>query len=102
MKILKKQRGVGKEYLFKSEKKMIDLSYENVSEFKKPEITRLIKKSISVGIKEMHFEKNFYISVFVTNNINMKKLILNTEGKIKQQMFCLFLKMKQNLLGILL
>ena len=62
---------------------MIDLSYENVSEFKKPEITRLIKKSISVGIKEMQFEKNFYISVFVTNNINMKKINFKYRRKNK-------------------
>ena len=38
---------------------MIDLSFEDVSEFKNQEITKLIKKSISVGIKEMQFKKKF-------------------------------------------
>ena len=71
---------------------MIDLSFEDVSEFKKGD-TKLIKKSITVGIKNA-IQKNFYISIFVTNNINMQKLILNIEKKTKQQMFCLFLKMK--------
>ena len=72
---MKKQRGLEKSIYLNQKKKMIDLSYENVSEFKKPEITRLIKKSISVGIKEMHFEKTFIFQFFT--NINMKKLILN-------------------------
>ena len=73
---------------------MIDLSFEDVSEFKKKEITKLIKKSITVGIKEMQFKKNFYISIFVTNNINMQKINFKYRKKTKQQMFCLFLKMK--------
>ena len=38
---------------------MIDLHYESVSEFKKIETTKLIKKSINICIKEMHLKKNF-------------------------------------------
>jgi len=62
---------------------MIDLSFEDVSEFKKKEITKLIKKSITVGIKEMQFKKNFYISIFVTNNINMQKINFKYRKKNK-------------------
>ena len=62
---------------------MIDLHYESVSEFKKTEITKLIKKSINICIKEMHLKKNFYISVFVTNNNNMKKINLKYRKKNK-------------------
>ena len=53
---------------------MIDLSFEDVPEFKKREITKLIKKSIKTGIEELQFKKNFYISIFITNNLNMKKI----------------------------
>ena len=38
---------------------MIDLSFEDVSEFKKAEITKLIKKSITVCVKEMQYKKKF-------------------------------------------
>ena len=38
---------------------MIDLSFEDVSEFKKREITKLIKKSIKTGIDELQFKKIF-------------------------------------------
>ena len=62
---------------------MIDLSFEDVPEFKKTEITKLIKKSINVGIKEMHLKKKFYISIFVTNNINMKKINFKYRKKNK-------------------
>ena len=54
-----KAEGVGKEYFLKSEKKMIDLSFEDVPEFKKREITKLIKKSIKTGIEELQFKKIF-------------------------------------------
>ena len=58
---------------------MIDLSFE-CPEFKKREITKLIKKSIKSGIEECN-SKKFYISIFITNNLNMKKLIINIEKK---------------------
>ena len=38
---------------------MIDLSFEDVPEFRKAEITKLIKRSISVCVKEMRYKKNF-------------------------------------------
>ena len=41
---------------------MIDLHYESVSEFKKTEITKLIKKSINICIKEMHLKKILHFS----------------------------------------
>ena len=62
---------------------MIDLSFEDVPEFRKAEITKLIKRSISVCVKEMRYSKNFYISIFVTNNINMKKINLKYRKKNK-------------------
>ena len=34
----------------------------------------MIKKSIKTGIEELQFKKNFYISIFITNNLNMKKI----------------------------
>ena len=36
---------------------MIDLSFEDVPEFRKAEITKLIKRSISVCVKEMRYRK---------------------------------------------
>ena len=62
---------------------MIDLSFEDVPEFRKAEITKLIKRSISVCVKEMRYSKNFYISIFVTNNVNMKKINLKYRKKNK-------------------
>ena len=60
---------------------MIDLSFKDVKKFRKTEISKLIKKSIKVGIKEMQFKKKFYLSVFITNNINMKKINLKYRKK---------------------
>ena len=62
---------------------MIDLSFEDVPEFRKAEITKLIKRSISVCVKEMRYNKKFYISIFVTNNVNMKKINLKYRKKNK-------------------
>ena len=62
---------------------MIDLSFEDVPEFRKAEITKLIKRSISVCVKEMRYRKKFYISIFVTNNVNMKKINLKYRKKNK-------------------
>ena len=38
---------------------MIDLSFEDIPEFRKTEIKKLIKKSINVCVKEMQYKKNF-------------------------------------------
>ena len=62
---------------------MIDLSFEDVPELRKAEITKLIKRSINVCVKEMRYNKNFYISIFVTNNVNMKKINLKYRKKNK-------------------
>ena len=62
---------------------MIDLSFEDIPEFRKTEIKKLIKKSINVCVKEMQYKKKFYISVFVTNNVNMKKINLKYRKKNK-------------------
>ena len=45
--------------------------------------------------KRNAIQKKFLFSIFVTNNINMqKKINFKYRKKTKQQMFCLFLKMK--------
>ena len=62
---------------------MIDLSFEDIPEFRKTEIKKLIKKSINVCVKEMQYKKKFYISIFVTNNVNMKKINLKYRKKNK-------------------
>ena len=62
---------------------MIDLSFEDVPEFRKAEIKKLIKRSINVCVKEMQYKKKFYISIFVTNNVNMKKINLKYRKKIR-------------------
>ena len=62
---------------------MIDLSFEDIPEFRKTEIKKLIKKSINVCVKEVQYKKKFYISIFVTNNVNMKKINLKYRKKNK-------------------
>ena len=62
---------------------MIDLSFEDIPEFRKTEIKKLIKKSVNVCVKEMQYKKKFYISIFVTNNVNMKKINLKYRKKNK-------------------
>ena len=62
---------------------MIDLFFDDISKFKKTEVTKLIRTSIDVGIEEMQFKKKYYLSIFVTNDINMKKINLKYRKKNK-------------------
>ena len=61
---------------------MIDLSFEDVSEFKKGDY-EVNQKVNYCWHKRNAIQKNFYISIFVTNNINMQKINFKYRKKNK-------------------
>ena len=53
---------------------MIEFNFEYLGSFNENEIKRIVKKSISVVLKEMDFKKKYYLSVLLTNNNGIKKI----------------------------
>ena len=59
-----KIQGVGKEYSFKSIKKMIDIFFDKVAISNKKEIELLVKNTLNFGIRELKIKKKFLYFCF--------------------------------------
>ena len=53
---------------------MIEFNFEYLGSFSENEIRRIVKKAILEVLKEMNFEKKYYLSVLLTNNNGIKKI----------------------------
>ena len=53
---------------------MIDFIFENADAFQKKTIKIIIKKAVTQVLKEISFNKDFYLSVLLTNNQGIKKI----------------------------
>ena len=53
---------------------MIDFIFENADAFKKKTIKIIIKRAVTQVFKEVSFNKDFYLSVLLTNNQGIKKI----------------------------
>ena len=53
---------------------MIEFNFEYLGSFSKNEIKVIVKKAISEVLKEMDFNKKYYLSVLLTNDSGIKKI----------------------------
>ena len=53
---------------------MIEFNFEYLGSFSEKEIKVIVKKAISVVLKEMDFKKKYYLSVLLTNDSGIKKI----------------------------
>ena len=53
---------------------MIEFNFEYLGSFSENEIKVIVKKAISVVLKEMDFKKKYYVSVLLTNDSGIKKI----------------------------
>jgi|TARA_B100000073_G_scaffold111377_1_gene89864 probable rRNA maturation factor len=53
---------------------MIDFIFENADTFQKKTIKIIIKRAVTQVLKEISFNKDFYLSVLLTNNQGIKKI----------------------------
>ena len=92
---LKKSKGLERN-IKKSNQKIIEIKFNCERSFKTKKIKNFVKKSVDQTLEILEYKKRkTYVSVFLTNNEEIKKLIQNIGKLTNLRTFYRFLKMKK-------